>query len=100
MDSTSSTNTPISYNNNDNYRPTTTFSGRNGQLIERFTQSIKSDVNRRNALDYIHIYMRYWKLYEEKKKEGELKIEEEQDQSSLLSSLNGDGGGKGRLKRK
>jgi hypothetical protein len=49
---------------------TITTSERNRQLIDRFLQSIKSDVTRRNALDYIHIYMRYWHLYEEKK-EGE-----------------------------
>jgi hypothetical protein len=57
---------------------TITTSERNRQLIDRFLQSIKSDVTRRNALDYIHIYMRYWHLYEEKK-EGEWEEEEEEN---------------------
>jgi hypothetical protein len=34
------------------------------KIIERFLSSIKSDVTRDGALDYIHAYMRYHHLYE------------------------------------
>jgi hypothetical protein len=44
---------------------------RNKQLLDRFLESIRSEVNRSNVLDYIHAYMRYWNLYEEDQEQGQ-----------------------------
>ena len=38
---------------------------RNKQLLERFIQTIKSEITQVNVIDYINAYMRYWLLYEE-----------------------------------
>jgi hypothetical protein len=102
---TTTTTTPTSYNNDDNYRSTTTTaasSERNRQLIDRFLQSIRSDVTRRNALDYMHIYMRYWHLYEEKNagEDGEGDEHEQEEQHQLLSLLSSNGVGGATLKNR
>jgi hypothetical protein len=47
-----------SYNDTDNNKKT------NQIIKEKFLASIKSDVTRKGALDYIHAYMRYHHLYE------------------------------------
>ena len=38
---------------------------KNKQILERFIQSIKSEVTQVNVIDYINAYMRHWHLYEE-----------------------------------
>jgi hypothetical protein len=43
---------------------------RNKQLLERFTQTIKSEITQVNVIDYINAYMRYWLLYEEELLDG------------------------------
>lgn len=67
---------------------------KNKQLVERFLQTIKSDITRVNSLDYINGYMRHWHLYEEEKKEGEVEEEEEEQQHPQLLLLDGVGGRK------
>jgi ribosomal protein S17E len=69
----SSTSSGDSNNNNNNR---STFE-KNKQLVERFLQTIKSNVTRVNSLDYINGYMRHWHLYEEKKEDEEAEEEEE-----------------------
>jgi hypothetical protein len=39
----------------------------NKQILERFFESIKSEVHRKNVINYIHAYMKFWHLYEEEK---------------------------------
>jgi hypothetical protein len=55
---------------------TSTSLERNKQILERFLQSIKSEVTQVNVIDYIHAYMRYWRLYEEEEEEEEPLIDE------------------------
>lgn len=50
----------------------------NKRLIDRFLQSIRSQATRHSAPEYIHIYMRFWHLYEEKTA-SELLMEAEED---------------------
>jgi hypothetical protein len=63
---------------------------RNKKLIDRFLQSINSDATKYNSLNYIHIYMRYWHLYQEKTaSELLLELEEEKDRRRTGSSFDG-----------
>jgi uncharacterized membrane protein len=55
---------------------------RNRQIIDRFLHSIRSDATRHNALHYMHIYMRFWHLYEEKTaSELLMEVEEEKEET-------------------
>ena len=58
------------------------------QILERFLESIKSDVTKRGALAYIHAYMRRWNFYEDKttKQEGK------NNTNKKNSAANDDGG--------
>jgi hypothetical protein len=68
-------------NNNDN-------NNSSDQIIAKFLASIKSDVTRKGALDYIHAYMRYHHLYEgeiqENGKDKDKKKYKNKDSSNLV----------------
>ena len=40
-------------------------------LLDRFLESIKSEVTKSGVVAYINAYMRYWHLYEEEEKESQ-----------------------------
>jgi hypothetical protein len=44
---------------------------RDKQLLDRFLESIKSEVTKSGVVAYINAYMRYWHLYEEEEKESQ-----------------------------
>ncbi len=50
-------------------QPSSSSFERNKEILERFFESIKSDIHRKNVINYIHAYMKFWHLYEEDKKE-------------------------------
>ncbi|MDQ3837138.1 MAG: hypothetical protein M3270_09440, partial [Thermoproteota archaeon] len=81
--STTSSNGSSESNNNNNNNHSTFKKKNNKQLVERFLQTIKSDITQVNSIDYINGYMRHWHLYEEKK-EGDGDEEEKEEEEQRL----------------
>ena len=63
---------------------------RNKQLLERFTQTIKSEITQVNVIDYINAYMRYWLLYEEELLEDGGKTKNGAKKDNNVNSNNND----------
>lgn len=70
--------------NNDNSSSSSLSSSleRSNQILKRFLDSIRSEIHRKNVLNYINAYMRFYHLYE-----GESQKQEQQD---LLNDNNND----------